>query len=1131
MSKNLAINIVLSAVDEASKDIEAVNIKVKQLREELDKSEFSRTADGLTRFGAAVKAATQPMADAAKTGLAFAAAITAVTGALAGKAYQAAVSYESAMADLAKVTAGGMEEAQGYAAQLNVMADQYAQNGEQLLSAMTNFVQAGYSAADAFTLVENSLQLMIAGELEAGEASKNLISILKGFDAPASEAAHAVDLLNEVSNNYATDVKQLADGMATLSPVAQKAGFTMNETAGLLTPIIEIYQSGAEAADSLKVGLLKLADGAKPVVDALESIGISQKDANGQLKSSKAIFLEVAQAFQTLDDKTQIFIASELVGIEQAGRMSTVLGNLGKYLEITAVAANSAGSAVNEVETRLRTAQAAADRANERFRQLAVTLGNQFKTEIIGVVTATGELANALDQAAQGGALEPLLAALRPQIAAIETLFSAMADNLEAALNGLDWSPLVEAIGDLSGEFGAAFQALTDGIDLTTVEGLRTLLQGLIGILANFTRYIAGVVDGMGPLFSSLNMVFGYLSQNHGTIFRLVGEMHGLAQSINTIIPLLSQMGSAVMGAVGSIIEFTLKVGLLVVTLRLLAGTGALAFLGSLLGVLGRLSPVLVGVIAAMTGLSGTMGALLLATFGASVGVGLLLSKLVDVGTEALYAKTGIDLFGNSAQAVETENAAAMAARLAAKLKEISDETGVAVTSMKELEAAVKSGALVQDAATGAWSKGDVALKRMLAETKANEAASAFLAKRTAEQAAEVQELTDAFRAQGLVYDARTGAVSRAESASAALGAALTWEQQLAADGITVFEFLNDQLVQVTGSTLATASAQDRLSRAIHAAAQTDAAAYAAKLDEIRAKQVELINLADAEAVRRRTLAEELGGDLAKIEAEITANKKRILTEIQREYETHISALNSAARSHLAEVKRIEDEIAGLKLSTTDRLRSLQQQGMDEYQKYQDQQKQIAEKGAQAREALQEGEFQKAADLYEEQAALAERASNAVREGDKEIVTQQQAVATAVETVSAAMASKEQALQALADSHQARADEANIAIEQTTDSAKIAAHALAALSDSDTASEHTITTNADEALSEIDRLNGHDTSSTHTVTVREVDRRAHGGLIQRFANGGAVPGFPVPRWSTVPGSGNTDSVPASLEPG
>ncbi|WP_295440948.1 tape measure protein [uncultured Thiodictyon sp.] len=82
-----------------------------------------------------------------------------------------------------------------------------------------------------------------------------------------------------------------------------------------------------------------------------------------------------------------------------------------------------------------------------------------------------------------------------------------------------------------------------------------------------------------------------------------------------------------------------------------------------------------------------------------------------------------------------------------------------------------------------------------------------------------------------------------------------------------------------------------------------------------------------------------------------------------------------------------------------------------------------------------------------------------------------------------------------------------------------------------TASEHTVATNVPEVAKSIDSLDGRDTASTHTITVVKVEGNALGGLIQRFAGGGQVDGFAVPSWTTVPGVGNEDSVPAGLSPG
>jgi len=85
----------------------------------------------------------------------------------------------------------------------------------------------------------------------------------------------------------------------------------------------------------------------------------------------------------------------------------------------------------------------------------------------------------------------------------------------------------------------------------------------------------------------------------------------------------------------------------------------------------------------------------------------------------------------------------------------------------------------------------------------------------------------------------------------------------------------------------------------------------------------------------------------------------------------------------------------------------------------------------------------------------------------------------------------------------------------------------------ETASDHTVSSNVPQVATEIDSLNGKNTTSTHTVVTRNVSANNAGGLIApiaRFAQGGAV-GFPGMTGGVVPGSGNGDTVPRTLQAG
>ncbi len=788
-NQDLNIQIVISALDLATRDIEGVNKKVRELGEALTTSGYTHAAGLMDRFGEAVKGTTEPLAAATTKSLALAAALDAVITALAINVHQAATGYESVLSGLAKVSENGTEEARQYGEQLDVLAIKYGANGERLVDAMTSFKQAGFESADAIELVERATQMMISGEMDAAESSANLVSILKGFRAPASEAAHVVDLLNEVSNRYATDVRQLSDGMAGISPIAKAMGFSLSETAGLLTPIIEVYQSGAEAADALKMGLQRLTDDATPVTDALAQIGVSQTDANGALRSGREIFIDVASALGQLSDAERQQATAQLVGIEQAGRMAVVFGDLAKVMDVTSAAETSSGSAMAEVSTRMETSASKTAQADEKYRQLAVTLGNQLKDEITGVVTATGTLAAAFDAAVESGSLSPLLDAIRPQISALQSLIEAMASNLELAIEGVDWSPLVDGLTSASGELGELLSALFDGLDLRTVDGLRNAIQSVANVTGTFAHYVAGLLDGLEPLADTLSLVWEAMSRGQSTLPNIIGQIEGLGTSAHVVIPVIAQIASTVFGTVGTLADWAVKIGLAAAAWRLLVAAGVPVgpLLSTISSTLTSMLPTLLSVVGRFTGLTASIqglagaGALLI---GYNVG-GALREWAIESGQAAdagLIARTAYQLLATDVERL-THSIQQNQGKAAQHLAEISERTGVVVDSMDDLNRAEADGILVFDRATAQWVRAktelqllDEASQRMLADSEAMLAAH--------QQEADIlTALTQTFARAGQAFDAATGAVGDQNTAvEHAVALSKAWTKQLEAE-------------------------------------------------------------------------------------------------------------------------------------------------------------------------------------------------------------------------------------------------------------------------------------------------------------------------------------------------------------
>lgn len=623
------VEIIFSATDRTSQGIQS-------------------SVGAIQSFGSSVQSVSAPVASFTSTLIKAELAIGALAVGLGAIAFRESVEFESALLDLGKVLKDGEGDLNDYGNAMVDLALEFGVSSSELVQSQANFVQAGFSAQEAANLVRDSLNLVIAGDIEAAEASELLVSALKGFREPASEAARLTDVLNEVSNNYATNVKELAIGMAGIAPIANQMGFSFEETAGILTPVIEVFRSGSQASIALKTGLLKLIDDAAPVREALASIGVAQRDANGNLRSGKDILNDVAVAFQSADDNSKLFLTSQLVGIDQAARMVEVFDGLSKSTEITNAAMNANGSAAREVAIRLKSAEVEINRAKVAFTELATSVGDQFRVELTGTISGLGELAKSFRNVVNTGGLAPLFDLLRPNLENLEETLRAIAKNLPEAFSGVDFQKLTDAFGSLGQELGELF-----GTDLTTVEGLRDALQFLADSFAQLTTFVAGAVSGISPFVEKAFELLDAISQIDPEIISTIGNVGGLTLGVNALLPALD--------------------------------TALLAFLalGGVSGAVPKLAASIGALVAVLTGPAG----LAAASGAAGVAVGNLLFDVVDENDSFISATDGLFGFVEALAGVDhsASKAGVEVATASTKIDALGDKSGTAKKAVAEL--------------------------------------------------------------------------------------------------------------------------------------------------------------------------------------------------------------------------------------------------------------------------------------------------------------------------------------------------------------------------------------------------------------------------------------------------------------
>lgn len=553
-----------------------------------------------------VGSVTGPLAGITDSILKLDVALAALGVAALAFATKEAVTFEAALIDLQKVMDESEGSATDYSDVFSDMSSKFGVSASLVIQSAANYRQAGFDIKDSLLLVEQSLLAVNAADLSTVEASELLIGTLAGFNAPASEAAHLLDVLNGVSNNAGASVSQLGEGFKVLGPVAKALGLSFEETAALLTPVVEVTRSGSESANALKTAISNLIKPTGERLDLLkDELGI-QLEVDGVRRNTKDVLYDLIAATKGLDDNEKQRVATIIAGSQQMSRFLAVLNGAERSEEILKVAMESSGSAIEEFNVKTQSAEFALSQLRAAFTTTAATIGLEYIDQTKEVTKATTGLLDSFREAAQGDNADVLFEALRNGMSSFAQQVDVIAKNLPEAFEGLDFSKFLSSFGDLGDELGNAFTAVFGDIDLGTVEGLESALQRVVDAFTALVSISAGIIDGLDPLFKLIGTGITEFEDLDDATKRTVGEFLGLAKAIDTVLPALSGLGGG-LSSVGN-------------GLTAIAGASGLK---TVIGQIGSLKASVKDV-----GKFGLIGSALLG-FGVGYGIGELINKYV----------------------------------------------------------------------------------------------------------------------------------------------------------------------------------------------------------------------------------------------------------------------------------------------------------------------------------------------------------------------------------------------------------------------------------------------------------------------------------------------------------------------
>ena len=303
---------------------------------------------------------------------------------------QSAMSYaqhlNKNLTDIRIVTGQSADDMARFAEAANKSARELSTTTNQYAQAALIFYQQGLSDK----AVKERTDAVIKMANVTGEAAKDVSSymtaIWNNFDDGSKSIEYYADVITKLGAATAASSEEIAGGLEKFAAIGNTIGLSYEYATAMLTTIIDkTRQSEDMVGTALKTILariqgLKLGETLEDGTDlnkysqALEAVGVSIKNASGELRDMDSILDDLGSKWQTLSRDTQVALAQTVGGVRQYNQIISLMENWDAFKLNVDIAFDSEGSLNEQAEIYAESWEAAQNRVRAAMESIYSSL-------------------------------------------------------------------------------------------------------------------------------------------------------------------------------------------------------------------------------------------------------------------------------------------------------------------------------------------------------------------------------------------------------------------------------------------------------------------------------------------------------------------------------------------------------------------------------------------------------------------------------------------------------------------------------------------------------------------------------------------------------------------------------------
>ena len=416
---------------------------------------------------------------------------------------QAAVDFESAMADVAKVVDGLRDENGNLTDSYYAMSDSIVQMSKDIpmaaedLAAITASAgTAGIAAEELTAFTETAAKMGVAFDTTADQAGDWMAKWRTSFSMGQEEVTALADQINYLSNNSASTASEISTIVTAVGPLGDVAGISAAQIAALGSTMVGVgVQQDVAATGIRKLATTMVAGSSatKAQATVLQQLGLDATEMAQRMQTdAEGAILTFLEAVSKLPEAEQAAALKNYFGQESVGAIAPLLTNLDvlrERFEMVADAQLYAGSMDAEYAARAATTANNIQLYENRIAALKIQIGDYLLPVVNKVLAAASTGLDWLSDkiASAEGTVSGFIGTVQSKALAIFTMIRPKLESIGVKAQ--------EIFTVLSGQLTAAFEAVQPTLNWIIDTALPTAISAVLDLVDAFGSVVITALE------------------------------------------------------------------------------------------------------------------------------------------------------------------------------------------------------------------------------------------------------------------------------------------------------------------------------------------------------------------------------------------------------------------------------------------------------------------------------------------------------------------------------------------------------------------------------------------------------------------------------------------------------------